>query len=168
MSQRSQRGRHRLNGATGFRSGSDAPRSVTPLRHATCLPTLGPRARSWPSITGAFLAPNPDREHSVHGQRNDRYATHRGEPEDLARCIRTEMITPRVEPRMEERRRIARGQIDRRGSSSFPQRARDACERQVLERSPAADHARNDMVDVERRFLTDLRDPAILASIARS
>jgi hypothetical protein len=69
---------------------------------------------------------------------------------------------------MEELRHLTGIRIGRRGTRSFPQRARDARECQVLERSGTASYSRNDVVDVERRFLAGLCDSTILAPLARS
>jgi hypothetical protein len=69
---------------------------------------------------------------------------------------------------MEELRRGTGGRIDCDAPRSFPQGARDARERQVVESGYAPGDSRNDVIDVERRFLTGLREPAILASIAGS
>lgn len=69
---------------------------------------------------------------------------------------------------MEELRRCTGGRIDREAPSTFPQGARDARERQILESGHASGDSRNDVIDVERRFLTGLREPAILTPVAGS
>jgi hypothetical protein len=58
--------------------------------------------------------------------------------------------------------------INHRGARAFPQRARNAGERKILERCRAACGLGNNMVDVKRRFLAHLREPAIFASFAGS
>ena len=115
-----------------------------------------------------FSVPDPDCEHSVHGQRDGRSATHRGESLDLARGVGPEMVAPHVEPRVEELRRGTGGRIDRDAPRTLPQGARDARERQVLESGHAPGGSRNDVIDAERRFLTGLRESAILAPNADS
>src|ERR1051325_11513874 len=57
--------------------------------------------------------------------------------------------------------------IDGRGTCSLPQRTRYARERQVPERAHATGGLRHDVVHVERGFLADLRDPTVLAPLAR-
>ncbi len=69
---------------------------------------------------------------------------------------------------MEELRRVTGSRIDHDNPNILPQGARDARERQVLERGHATGRSRSDVVDVERRLLTGLREPAILAPLAGS
>jgi hypothetical protein len=54
-----------------------------------------------------------------------------------------------------------------RGTCAFPQRTGYAREHRVLERRHATSSLRHDVVHVERGFLADLRDPTVLAPLAR-
>src|SRR4051812_18663837 len=112
---------------------------IVEARHRTAWPVIDlvdqappVRAPSWPSTEGMFSVPDPDRDHAVHGQRDDCSATYRRESLDLARGVRTEMVAPHVESWMEDLRCVAGGWIDRHDPCTFPQGTRDARERQVL------------------------------------
>src|SRR5215467_5712292 len=122
---------------------------------------------SRPSVAGPFLVSNRDREHTVHGQRGDCRTADTGHTEDLTGDLGDEVVAPYVEPGMEELCRIAGCRIDGGGTCSFSQRTRYARERQVLERRHAAGSLRHDVIQVERGFLAELRDPTVLASLVR-
>jgi hypothetical protein len=69
---------------------------------------------------------------------------------------------------MEELDSLPGFDVNRALARAFPQRTRRACEREIILLGFATAGFRNDMVDVKGRFLTGLRELAILASIVRS
>lgn len=74
------------------------------------------------------------------------------------------MLAPRMQPRVKDSRGLTGVGIDRDHSRAFSQRTRHARERQVVDRGLASCGLGDDVIDVKRRLLVGLRDPAVLAA----
>ena len=81
------------------------------------------------------------------------------------RAFPAKMCPPVVVARREDADFVARIRIAHVQSGGLSQRARDTSECQIAGRCRSPGAHRNDMIDVKRCFLSDLRKPTIFASV---
>jgi hypothetical protein len=102
-------------------------------------------------------------DHRVHLRRLHSGPAHRYSPD--AGCIikQAKVISPCLQQGMKERNGLAALRIDGGCLASLSKATVRTLERQVVERGGTPMAARNDVVDVERRPVTELREVAVLA-----
>jgi hypothetical protein len=110
-----------------------------------------------------LLFPDSEDQRSVHLQSRDRSPSGGCQP-NKGDTIPAEVLSPVVASGIEEGRVPAALRISRRLSGRLSERARHAREREVFNLCLAGCRDRHDMVDMEGRFLTFLRQPTVLAA----
>jgi hypothetical protein len=125
--------------------------------------------RSGPGMAAAdgfFLADGKD-QRAVHCQSGYRGAADRSQRHD-ALAFPAEVLRPGLRSRVEQRKLLAGFRIAGGLLRPFPQRTRNARQRQVVYGGGPASRSWNDVIDVKRRFLPVLRQSTILAAFSRS
>lgn len=111
--------------------------------------------------TGSLLLTDRQDQRPIHGQCLDCRPTYRRSAADTD-APPAEVLAPDIATRMEQSHHLAAHGIDGSLARSLAQGAGNARERQVVGDRRTASLDRNDVVDVKGRFLTLLRQPAIL------
>src|SRR4051794_29703829 len=115
-----------------------------------------------PAADGLLLADGED-DGAVQRQGRDCGPARRSQGHDPF-AVPAEVLSPDLRPRVEKRDLLARVWISRRLVRPFPQRTRDTRQRQVVGRGWPTGGARNNVVDVKRRFLPKLGQLTIFAA----
>ena len=111
--------------------------------------------------TGCLFLTDRQDQGPIHGQCLDRRPTYRRSAPDTD-ALPAEVLAPDVATRMEQSHQLTAHGINSSLARCLAQGAGNASERQVVGDRRTASLDRNDVVDVEGRFLTLLRQPAIL------
>lgn len=114
-----------------------------------------------------FFAPDCLGHSAIQTQCRNGSATGWAKTND-ASPIPAKMQTPRVAPRVEQLDFIPVFGISRFQSCAFSKRAGNARQRQVVQRRRTARIQRNDVVNVEGRFLGGLGEAAVFATVLRA
>lgn len=122
-------------------------------------------------LPGRALSRHPlsdlDRDRPVHPEQLDRGSTNRGRSDNREVGRQLEMILPALRTRIEHARGLAGLRISRLGPGPLPEGARDAGQGEVLLRRGPTVPPWSHVIDVKGRFLSSLRDTAVLAVITR-
>jgi hypothetical protein len=110
-----------------------------------------------------FLLSDRQRQRTIHAQRGHGSAPNVCNPRQ-ADAVPAEMNPPGIPTWMEQRHFFAAPWVDRGLTCSLAQRAGHTSEREVIQESCAARGCRNDVVEMKNRFLTFLRQAAILTT----
>ena len=132
---------------------------ATPLCSASQMP------RRWMPAKARFLSANFLSDESIETQsidgrparRTDAHSTH---------AVPAEVQPPRVAARIEKSNVLARARINRTLPRALAQGTGNASQRQIGQERTAAGVKRNNMVDVESGFLSDLSQAAVLTTLA--
>lgn len=111
------------------------------------------------------LATDRHDRRAIHAKSHDRRASHRTASLNSIVGGHREIPPPLILARMMKRNIFTIGWVLRSHARRLAERTRNACKSQVIGRRRAAQNARNDVVNVECRFLGRLRNPAVLAGI---
>lgn len=116
-------------------------------------------------VPDLFLLTDGDDQGPVHLQCLDCRAAGCGLPEQPY-AVPAEVVVPKVEPRMEEGDVLTARRVDGGLTRGFAERARNTGEGEIVAGVVASSFHRYDVVDMKGRFLPQLRQAAVLASIA--
>jgi hypothetical protein len=107
------------------------------------------------ATAGGFLLSDGEDQRAVHCERCYRDAAGRRQRRD-ALAFLAEVLRPGLRSRVEQGELLAGVRIGGRLLCPLPQRTRNASQRQVVERGRSPGRARDDVIDVKRRFLSVL------------
>lgn len=103
---------------------------------------------------------------AIHVQRGGGGAARRADADEL-NSVPAKVQAPGIFAGIEDGNILSRIRISHQSSRRFSKRTRNTREGEILKTGFAAGDYRNDVIDVERRFLCDLGKAAIFASVFR-
>jgi hypothetical protein len=119
----------------------------------------------WDSSARLFFNANVECVPAVHFQRLDGAASSRRSA-DNSDALQAEVVAPLFTSRIEDRSVGCGLWIDNRLAVGFSQRARNTCERKILQGGSPPGRAWNNVIDVKRGLLCELRNAAVFATVS--